>query len=106
MRELGIAAIAPTPRLSLPDHDQRVFPYLLQSRVIAHPNQVWCSDITYIRVHRAFVYLTVIMDWFSRYVLAYEVSLSLVSDFCIQTLHQALTQATPAIFNSDHGESI
>lgn len=103
MREMGIAAIAPKPRLSLPDQEHRVFPYLLRSLVIERPNQVWCSDITYIRLHRAFVYLTVVMDWFSRYVLAYAVSRSLGSDFCIQTLQQALTQATPAIFNSDQG---
>jgi len=103
MREMGIAAIAPKPRLSLPDHDHRVFPYLLRSLVIEHPNQVWCSDITYIRLHRAFVYLTVVMDWFSRYVLAYAVSPSLVSDFCIQALTHALARATPEIFNSDQG---
>jgi putative transposase len=103
MREMGLAAIAPTPRLSVPAPGHQVYPYLLRNLAITHPNQVWCSDITYIRLHRTFVYLTVMLDWFSRYVLAYVLSRSLTSDFCIQALHQALTQATPEIFNSDQG---
>ena len=103
MQVMGLVAIAPTPRLSVPAPGHQVYPYLLRNLTITHPNHVWCSDITYIRLHRAFVYLTAVMDWFSRYVIAYVLSRSLTSDFCIQALHQALTQATPTIFNSDQG---
>ena len=103
MHQMGIEAIAPKPRVSLPDRAHQVYPYLLRSLDILRPDQVWCSDITYIRVHRAFVYLTVVMDWFSRYVLAYAVSLSLESDFCVRALKQALTVTTPEICNTDQG---
>ena len=86
LRQMGIAAIAPTPRVNRPDREHRVYPYLLRTLDIVRPDQVWCSDITYLRLQRVFAYLTVVMDWFSRYVLAYEVSLSLESDFCVRAL--------------------
>ena len=103
MREMGIAAIAPTPRVSRPARKHRVYPYLLRTLDIVRPDQVWCSDITYLRLRRVFAYLTVVMDWFSRYVLAYEVSLSLESDFCVRALKSALTLTTPEICNTDQG---
>ncbi len=103
MHQMGIEAIAPKPRVSLPDRAHRVYPYLLRSLDIIRPDQVWCSDITYLRLHRAFAYLTVIMDWFSRYVLAYAVSLSLESDLCVRALKHALTLTTPEICNTDQG---
>lgn len=103
MRKMGIAAISPKPRLSLPDQEHRVYPYLLRTIDIVRPDQVWCSDITYIRLTRGFAYLTVVMDWFSRYVLSYELSLSLESDFCVHALEKALTITTPVIFNTDKG---
>ena len=103
MREMGLEAIAPKPRVRLPDRAHQVYPYLLRSLDILRPDQVWCSDITYLRLRRVFAYLTVVMDWFSRYVLAYEVSLSLESDFCVRALKSALTLTTPEICNTDQG---
>ena len=66
-------------------------------------NQVWCSDITYIKMHKGFVYLTVVMDWFSRYVISWKVSITLEADFCIEALQEALATGQPEIFNSDQG---
>jgi putative transposase len=103
MRQTGIEAICPKPRLSLQNREHRVYPYLLRSLDIVRPDQVWCSDITYIRLKREYAYLTVVMDWFSRYVLSYELSLSLESNFCIQALERALTITTPEVFNTDQG---
>jgi len=103
MRQMGIEAICPKPRLSLRNREHRVYPYLLRSLDIVRPDQVWCSDITYIRLKWEYAYLTVVMDWFSRYVLSYELSLSLESNFCIQALERALTITTPEVFNTDQG---
>jgi len=79
------------------------FPYLLTGVKITHPNQVWCADITYIRLHRGFVYLMAIMDWYSRYVVSWELSNTLDADFCLASLERALTINKPEIFNSDQG---
>jgi putative transposase len=103
MHLMGIAAIYPRPRLSIGGAENRRYPYLLSGLKVAHPNQVWCTDITYIRLRRGFVYLTAIMDWFSRYVLAWAVSITLDARFCVSALEQALRVATPEIFNSDQG---
>ncbi len=103
MGVLGLEAIYPKPRLSLPDQAHRRYPYLLGNLAIVRPDQVWCSDITYIRLHRGFAYLVAVMDWFSRYVLSWELSLSLEGDFCIRALQAALSIGQPEIFNTDQG---
>ena len=102
LRLMGLEAIYPKPRLSVPASAPR-YPYLLRGVPIERVNQVWSTDITSIRLQRGFVYLVAIMDWFSRYVLAWEVSVTLDSEFCLRALERALHQAQSAIFNSDQG---
>jgi len=103
MRIMGIEAIYPKRRTSIPDEKHRTYPYLLRDVAIMRPNQVWATDITYIRMRRGFVYLVAILDWFSRYVLAWELSNTLDRGFCIAALEAALRRGTPEIFNSDQG---
>lgn len=103
MRVMGIEAVYPKPHLSLSDKENRVFPYLLRGVKIIRPDQVWCTDITYIRLRSGFCYLTAIMDWYSRYILSWELSLSLDSWFCVEALKTALSRSEPEIFNSDQG---
>ena len=103
MRRMGLEAIYPKKRLSIPDKEHRVYPYLLRGLDINRPDQVWASDITYIRLTGGFVYLTVVMDWHSRYVLAWELSNTLDATFCVDALKRALTISKPGIFNSDQG---
>lgn len=103
MRLMGIEAIYPKPRLSIKDKEHRIYPYLLRELVIDHTDQVWAADITYIRLRRGFAYLVAIMDWYSRYVVAWELSLTLEADFCLMALNRALTRAVPEIFNTDQG---
>ena len=102
---MGLEAIYPRPRrnLSLPGKDHKIYPYLLRGVVITRPYQVWSTDITYIRMVHGWVYLTAVMDWFSRYVLSWEVSITLEADFCVAALRQALRQGRPEMFNTDHG---
>jgi putative transposase len=102
MRQMGIEAIYPKPNLSCPDN-ARKYPYLLRGLDVNRPDQVWCTDITYIRLASGFVYLTVIMDWYSRYVISWALSNTLDSGFCIDALKRALGSGRPAIFNSDQG---
>jgi putative transposase len=103
MNLMGIEAIYPKRRLSEPDSRAKKYPYLLKKLLIERPDQVWATDITYIRMKQGFVYLTAIMDWFSRYVVAWAVSITMEADFCIEALHRALDEAKPEIFNSDQG---
>lgn len=104
MRVMGLQAIVPGPHTSRAHPAHRVFPYLLRGLAVTASNMVWCTDITYVPMAKGFMYLVVIMDWFSRYVLAWEVSNTLETSFCVQTLRRALTQhGVPAIFNSDQG---
>lgn len=103
MRLMGLEAIYPKRRLSVPDKGNRVYPYLLRGVEIVRPDQVWCSDITYIRLKSGFAYLTAVMDWFSRYVLSWELSMSLDSGFCVAAMDGALARSRPEIFNSDQG---
>jgi putative transposase len=103
MRQMGLEAIYPKPKLSQAHPEHRVYPYLLRDVPIVRPNQVWSTDITYIRLLHGFVYLVAILDWFSRYVLSWEVSVSLDTGFCLAALEHALQQAKPEIFNSDQG---
>jgi len=103
MRLMGLYAIYPKPRISKSCPEHKVYPYLLRGLTIDHPNQVWSSDITYIRLLHGFVYLVAVMDWFSRYVLSWKLSISLEKEFCLDALTEALIVSTPEIFNSDQG---
>lgn len=103
MRQMGLMAIYPKPHLSQPDQQHRVYPYRLRGLAIRHPDQVWCADVTYIRLQHGFAYLVAVMDWYSRYVLSWELSLSLDSDFCVRALQRALEGSRPEIFNTDQG---
>jgi len=103
MRLMGLQAIVPGPHTSRPHPEHRVYPYLLRNLEIRVPNRVWCADITYIPMRLGYLYLVVVMDWFSRYVLAWELSNSMETAFCLTTLNRALGKATPEIFNTDQG---
>ena len=103
MRQMGLEAIYRKPRLSKPGPGHRIYPYLLRGMKIDRPNQVWTSDITYIRLRQGFIYLVAVMDWFSRYVLAWEVSICLETSFCVAALDWALQNGRPTIFNTDQG---
>lgn len=103
MRLMGLEAIYPKPDLSKPVKGHKIYPYLLRGVSIERVDQVWSTDITYIRMSHGFIYLVAIMDWFSRYVLSYAFSTTLEQDFCLKALQDALKVATPKIFNSDQG---
>lgn len=103
MRLMELEAIYPKPRLSQSCPEHKVYPYLLKGVAIDHADHVWCSDITYIRLLHGFVYLVVVMDWFSRYILSWELSITLEKDFCIDALKKALLISKPGIFNTDQG---
>jgi putative transposase len=103
LRAMGLMAIYPKPRLSFNPLAHKRFPYLLKGMAIVRPNQVWSTDITYIRLKGGFVYLAAVIDWFSRYVLAWELSISLEADFCVAVLERALAAQRPEIFNTDQG---
>jgi len=103
LRLMGLMAVYAKPRLSLNPLAHRRFPYLLKGVAIVRPNQVWSTDITYIRLRSGFVYLAAVIDWYSRYVLAWELSISLEADFCVVALERALAFQRPEIFNTDQG---
>ena len=103
MRVMGLEAVYPKPRLSQPGEGHKIYPYRLQQVEIERVNQVWSTDITYIRLAQGFVYLVAVMDWFSRYVLSWALSLTLEVDFCLEALRGALRRGRPEIFNSDQG---
>jgi putative transposase len=104
MRVVGIQSVAPKPNTSIPRKEHKTFPYLLRGLNISRPDQVWCSDITYLRLPGGFVYLTAVMDWHSRYVLSWEVSVTMDDDFCVSSLGSAIRNyGTPEIFNTDQG---
>jgi len=104
MRLMGLRAIYPKPRLSKSEDVSEKYPYLLKGLMIRRPNQVWGTDITYIKLKQGFVYLVAIMDWFSRYVISWEVSNSLDTHFCLSALEKALGKGVvPEIFNNDQG---
>lgn len=104
MRTLGLAGMAPGPNTSRPHPLHEVYPYLLRGVAVVRPNQVWSTDITYIRMSRGFVYLVAVMDWYSRKVLAWRISNTQDSAFCVQCLEDALANAVlPEIFNTDQG---
>jgi putative transposase len=103
MQEMGIAAIYPGPNLSRPALGHKKYPYLLRNLAITRPNQVWGIDITYIRLAHGWLYLVAVLDWFSRYVLSWEVDQTLEISFVLDALDRALAQTKPEILNSDQG---
>lgn len=103
LRLMGLQTLYPRPHTSVPTPGQRIYPYLLRGLAITHPNQVWSSDITYVPLQQGFMYLAAIIDWYSRYVLAWRLSNTLDSRFCVEALDEALTLGTPEIFNTDQG---
>jgi putative transposase len=104
MRLMALEAIYRKPNTSRKHPDHKVYPYLLRGLVIDRPNQVWCADITYIPMAKGFVYLVAVMDWFSRRVLAWRVSITLETDFCVEALQEAMNRhGQPEIFNTDQG---
>ena len=103
MQLMGIEAVYPKPNLSRAAEGHKIYPYLLRGVEIARVNQVWSTDITYIRMAHGFVYLVAVMDWFSRFVLSWRLSLTLELDFCVEALRRALRWGRPEIFNSDQG---
>ena len=103
MRLMGIEAIYPKPKASASNSEHRIYPYLLRDYKVTASNEVWSADITYIPMNKGFMYLVAILDWYSRYVITWELSNSLAGQFCLDALHHALSGATPTIFNTDQG---
>jgi len=104
MRVMGLVSVAPQKKTSIPAPGHKIYPYLLREMEIDRPDHVWCSDITYIRLNRGFVFLTAVMDWASRYILSWEVSVTIDGSFCVSALERALRCCgIPDIFNSDQG---
>jgi putative transposase len=103
MRVMGIETIYPKRRTTWPGAGHKIYPYLLRNVAVTRPDQVWASDITYVPLRHGFLYLTVVMDWYSRYVLSWRLSNTLTGSFCLESLDAALAQATPEIVNSDQG---
>ena len=106
MTKMGVAAIYPKPKSTGLNKPSKTYPYLLKGLNIIRPNQVWATDITYIRLNNGFAYLVAVMDWFSRYVLSWELSNSLDVYFCLSALDRALRQSRPLIFNNDQGSQL
>jgi len=104
LRTMGLSAIFPKPNLSRPHPENRIYPYLLRDLDVIRPNQVWCADITYIRLAWGFAYLVAIVDWYSRCVLSWRLSNTLEADFCVEALREAINKyGTPDVFNTDQG---
>ena len=103
MRLMGLEAIYPKPRLSVAGRENKVFPYLLRGVKIERPDHVWSTDITYIPLPAGFMYLAAIIDWYSRYVLAWRLSNTLDGSFCLEMLDEALSRGRPEVFNTDQG---
>lgn len=103
MQKMGLQAIYPRSKAKNEGHNHKIYPYLLNEVEIVRPNQVWSSDITYIPLQTGFMYLVAVIDWYSRYILAWELSNTLDGYFCQMALQQALTQGRPEIFNTDQG---
>jgi putative transposase len=103
MRLMGLEAIYPKPKLSAARAGHRVYPYLLRNVSIQRPDQVWSTDITYVPLASGFMYLAAIIDWFSRYVLAWRLSNTLDGSFCLEMLDEALSRGQPEVFNTDQG---
>jgi putative transposase len=103
MAAMGLEALHPKPRTTTAATGERVYPYLLRGRVLTRPDEVWSSDITYVPMRHGFMYLTAVIDWFSRYVLSWRLSNTLDGRFCLEALDEALAISRPEIFNTDQG---
>jgi putative transposase len=103
LRLMGLEAVYPKPRLSTAQPGHRIYPYLLRNVSIERPDQVWSTDITYVPLASGFMYLAAILDWFSRYVLAWRLSNTLDGSFCLEMLDEALSHGRPEVFNTDQG---
>ncbi len=103
MQRMGLQAITPGPHTSKPSPENKIYPYLLRNVEIDRVNQVWSTDITYIPMPHGYMYLTAVIDWYSRYVLAWELSSTMESTFCVDALERALAHGRPEIFNTDQG---
>ena len=107
MKKMGVEAIYRRPNTSKPAPGHKIYPYLLRNLAVTRPNQVWAADITYVPMARGFVYLVAIVDWFSRCVLAWRLSITLSADFCVEALEEALARhGEPEIFNTDQGSQL
>jgi len=103
MKAMGIEAIYRRPNTSKPHPEHKIYPYLLRNMAVTRPNQVWAMDITYVPMRRGFVYLAAVIDWFTRKVLAWRVSITLETAFCIEAVEDAMARhGKPEIFNTDH----
>ena len=100
---MGLEAVYPKPKLSQPGEGHKIYPYLLKDVAVERVNQVWSTDITYIRMRQGFCYVVAVMDWYSRFVLSWALSVTMELDFCLEALTNALRRARPEIFNSDQG---
>jgi putative transposase len=100
---MGLEAIYPRPKLSLPGQGHKVYPYLLRGVEVVRPDQVWSTDITYVPLPTGFMYLAAVIDWFSRYVISWRLSNTLDGSFCLEMLDEALGTGTPEVFNTDQG---
>jgi len=103
MRLMGLEALHPRPRTTAAAPGAKAYPYLLRDRMLTHVDEVWSSDITYVPMRHGFMYLTAVIDWFSRYVLSWRLSNTLEGDFCLEALEEALARGKPEIFNTDRG---
>ena len=103
MRIMGLIAVYPKPRTTLISEGHKKYPYLLRNLVVDRPNQAWCMDITYLRMRRDFVYLTAVMDWYSRFVLGWRLSNTMDCSFCLDAVEEAFSYGKPEIFNTDQG---
>lgn len=103
LRSMGLKSLAPGPRTTRREASHQVYPYLLRGLEITRPNQVWACDITFVPMQRGYLYLTAVIDWYSRYVLAWQLSNSMEVEFCVEALEEALQHGRPEIFNTDQG---
>jgi putative transposase len=103
MRVMGLEAIYPKPRLSVAERGHKIYPYLLRGVKIERPDQVWSTDITYVPMPSGFMYLAAVIDWYSRYVIAWRLSNTLDGGFCLEMLEEALRSGCPEVFNTDQG---
>ena len=103
MREMGLVALGPRPNLSKPHPGHKIYPYLLRNVTAAYPNHIWGIDITYIRLRDGWMYLTAVMDWYSRFVISWALEQTLAVSFVLEAVDEALEQARPVIWNSDQG---
>jgi putative transposase len=103
LRRMGLEALYPRPKLSAPDSQHKVYPYLLRGVSIERPDQVWSTDITYVGLPNGFMYLAAVIDWYSRYVISWRLSNTLDGSFCLEMLEEALGLGKPEVFNTDQG---